>query len=127
MNQATVESAVSYRLVDADEVEPMMGVLRRVRRTLGVRAFGINQADMPPNFEHYPEHDETSTGQEEVFLCIAGSGTLSVDGEPVELVPGRYVLVMPEAKRKIVSGPDGLTAIAVGAPVGKAYEPHGEL
>jgi len=118
---------VSYKVVDAGSIEPIYGVLRRVRRELGVSAFGINHADLPPNFEHYPEHDEHSTGQEEVFHCVAGAGTLYVDGEAVELIPGRYVLVSPESKRRLISGPDGLSATAVGAPVGQAYEPHGEL
>jgi uncharacterized cupin superfamily protein len=119
--------AMSYQVAEASEIEPLHGVLRRVRRQLGLRSFGLNQADMPPNFEHYPEHDELETGQEEVFVCVTGSGTLSVDGDPVDLQPGRYVLVSPESKRKIMSGPNGLSVIAIGSHPERGYQPHGDL
>jgi hypothetical protein len=46
-----------------------------------------------------------------------------VDGEDVELKPGRYVLVEPESKRKIFPGDDGLRLICVGSPPG-AYQPR---
>jgi hypothetical protein len=35
--------------------------------------------------------------------------------------------VAPEAKRKIVSGPDGLSVFAVGSHPERGYEPHGDL
>ena len=46
------------------------------------------------------EHDESQSGQEEIYLCLAGSGTLEIDGETVEMKPGRYILVSPESKRR---------------------------
>lgn len=114
---------MSYAICDAAEVEPVEGVLRPIRKTLGLAAFGLNQVELPPGLDSYPEHDEQASGQHEVYCCIAGTGTLTIDGEQVELRPGRYIHVTPDARRKPRAGPDGLTLIIIGAPAGRAYEP----
>ena len=46
-----------------------------------------------------------------------------MDGEDVELKPGRYVWVEAASKRKIFAGDEGLKLIAVGSPPG-AYQPR---
>ena len=48
------------------------GGFRRVRAGLGVTSFGLAVMDLPPNFEHYPAHDQTHDGQEEVYTVSAG-------------------------------------------------------
>ena len=106
---------MSYAVVDADDLELFRGTTRRIRRALGVPSFGINQHEFPPGYE-YPEHDERETDHEEVYACLRGSGTIVVDGEEVELRPGRFVRVTPESRRKIVPGRDGITCLVVGAP-----------
>ncbi len=70
-----------------------------------------------------PEHDELQSGQEEIYYCISGSGTLTIDGDPVEMRPGRYILVSPDAKRHPEAGPDGMSFICVGGVPGGVYEP----
>ena len=107
---------MTYRVADAKDVEPWRGAMRRMRRALGVESFGINQLELPPNEDRYPEHDETETNHDEVYVCVTGAGELIVDGERVELRPGRYVYVTPESRRKIVAGENGLRCIIVGAP-----------
>ena len=102
---------MAYSVTDADEVE---GRFKKIRAALGVNAFGINQVELPAGYDRYPDHDELSTGHEEVFYCLRGSGTITVDGEDVSLVPGRYVFVTPEARRKLTPGEDGMTVIVVG-------------
>ena len=89
---------MSYKALDADEMNVTWGTFRMVRHELGGTAFGLNQIDFPP-FKVGPEHDELQSGQEEIYYCIAGSGTLTIDGDAVDLRPGRYVLVSPDAKR----------------------------
>jgi uncharacterized cupin superfamily protein len=110
-------------MCDAEDVEAMNGVFRPIRRTLGVTAFGINQEELPPNGDGYPDHDHAGDGQQEVFYVLAGAGTMVVDGEDVELKPGRYVFVSADAKRKIHPGEQGLRLIIVGSPPG-AYAPR---
>ena len=114
---------MSYTVCDAAEVEAVNGVFRPIRRTLGGEAFGINQEDWPPNADGYPDHDHAEDGQEEVFYVLEGSGHMAVDGDEVELKPGRYILVSADAKRKVHPGDEGVKLIIVGSPPG-AYEPR---
>jgi mannose-6-phosphate isomerase-like protein (cupin superfamily) len=114
---------MSYTMCDAGEVEAVNGVFRPIRRALGVTAFGINQEEWPAHADGHPDHDHTGDGQEEVFYVLEGSGKMVVDGEDVELKPGRYVFVEAESRRKIFAGDDGIKLIAVGSPPG-AYKPR---
>jgi uncharacterized cupin superfamily protein len=114
---------MGYTMCDAEEVEAVNGVFRPIRRALGVTAFGINQEDWPPSAEGHPDHDHAGDGQEEVFYVLEGSGKIVVDGEDVELKPGRYVFVEAESKRQLFPGDAGLKVLAVGSPPG-AYKPR---
>jgi mannose-6-phosphate isomerase-like protein (cupin superfamily) len=112
-----------YRAVDASEIEAEReGRLRRVRVALGVSAFGINHIQLPPG-GHGKEHDESATGQEEVYFVLAGGGSMTVDGDVVELKRDRYVFVPPGTTRQVRAGDEGITYICVGAPPGRAYTP----
>jgi uncharacterized cupin superfamily protein len=112
-----------YRVVDAEDVEPSYGgVFRALRSALGVQAFGINQIDLEPGTEGR-EHDHAESGQEEVYVVLGGSGIMIVDGEEVELRPGRYLFVAPESRRKPVAGAAGLSWVVAGAPVQEGWRP----
>jgi quercetin dioxygenase-like cupin family protein len=117
---------MGYSYVDLDDIEPAGpgGVVRFVRRELGATAFGINQFILPPGASGL-EHDESGTHQEEVIVVLAGSGLLRVDGEELELAPGRFVRVDPETTRVPVAGPDGLTFVTVGSPRETPYVARG--
>src|SRR5581483_2785246 len=121
-SRSTEEVAVAYRYVDAADVKPTWGTFRMIRHELGATAFGLNQIDFPPG-KVGSEHDESESGQEEVYLCLAGGGTLEVDGETVELKPGRYVLVSPDAKRRPAAGEQGMSFLVVGGVPGGVYQP----
>jgi mannose-6-phosphate isomerase-like protein (cupin superfamily) len=114
---------VAYKVVDAGDVELREGV-RGIRAALGVKAFGINQFELPADASSF-QHSEAESHQDEVYIVIAGSGTMSIDGEEVELAPGRFVYVSPEATRQLHAGPGGLTYVAVGAPHEAPYHPRG--
>jgi mannose-6-phosphate isomerase-like protein (cupin superfamily) len=115
---------MAHRFVDATEVELTNGTFRRIRAALGVRAFGINQVELPPNQSGF-EHDETESNQDEVYVIVAGGGRMTVGGDEIELVPGRFVYVSPEETRCLHSGPDGLSWIVVGASHETPYHPKG--
>lgn len=106
----------TFRVIDSCDIEPVFGVMRRIRQTAGITAFGINEYDMPPGWDDYDEHDETTTGHQEMYLCLSGGGTMTIDGSAVTLAPDRYVFVEPDSTRNVVAGPDGLRMIVVGAP-----------
>jgi mannose-6-phosphate isomerase-like protein (cupin superfamily) len=112
-----------YSVVDVADIPYVWGTFKFVRHHLGVTAFGFSQIDFPPD-KVGSEHDETESGQEEVYLVLAGGGTMVIDGEEVELRPGRYVFVAPGSTRRPHAGPDGLSWVVVGAPPRKDWEPE---
>jgi quercetin dioxygenase-like cupin family protein len=116
---------VGYSIAHVDEIEGAGpgGGFHFVRRELGVEAFGINWIDLPPGAEGY-EHDESESGQEEVNVCVGGSGVYRVEGEEVPVRVGTFLRFDPETTRVPVAGPDGMTLLAVGARRG-SYEPRG--
>jgi quercetin dioxygenase-like cupin family protein len=104
---------VRHRIVDAADLE---GRRKLIARELGARAVRINQFDSEPGQAGF-EHDETESGQEEIYFVLRGSGVLRVEGEELPLEQGRYVLVEPDATRQVVAGPQGLSYAVVGAVV----------
>lgn len=116
---------MGYSVVNVDEIEGAGpgSAVRFVRRELGVEAFGINWFELPPGAEG-KEHDETSSGQEEVSLVVRGSGHWLVGDSEVPVRVGSFIRFDPEAKRCPVAGPDGMTFVSVGARRG-SYEPRG--
>lgn len=114
----------SYTVKRIDDMEAVyLGAFKRVRAELGVESFGIAVIDIPPEFEHYPEHDHRHDGQEEVFFTLRGNGELEIDGERFPLDPDHAARVGPEAKRKIWSGPEGIRVLILGGTPGRVYEP----
>jgi quercetin dioxygenase-like cupin family protein len=116
---------MGFSVVHVSDVEPAGpgGAVRFVRRALGVEAFGVNWFELPAGAEGR-EHDETSTGQEEVSVVVRGSGYWRVDGEQVPATEGTFIRFDPETTRCPVAGPDGMAFVSIGVPPG-AYEPHG--
>jgi len=116
--------SVGYSYVDVDslEGEGPGGMVRKTRRATGARAFGFNYFTLPPGAEGR-EHDHADSGQEEVYFVVRGSGAMRIDGEEVELRPGRFVRVDPASTRVPAAGPDGLEFLTIGAPLDARYEP----
>jgi uncharacterized cupin superfamily protein len=99
------------------------GGFRRVRAGLGVTSFGLAVIDLPPNFSHFPEHDQTHDDQEEVYTPLSGKVILRVGGEEHELEPGTFARVGAAEKRKLITGHEPARVLAMGAMPGKVYEP----
>jgi uncharacterized cupin superfamily protein len=99
------------------------GGFRRVRAGLGVSSFGLAVMDLPPNFDHFPEHDQSHDGQEEVYTVLSGRATLKVGDEEHELEPGVFARIGASEKRKLVTGDEPARVLAMGAIPGKVYEP----
>lgn len=104
---------MSYSVIDVKDFE---GRRTPVARALGALAIKANQFDSQSDQVGH-EHDELESGQEELYVPLRGTGYLQIDGEKVELEPGRYVLVGPSARRQVVAGPEGLTYLVIGAGV----------
>lgn len=117
---------MGHTVIDAADVEPSFGVFRKMRQALGVTGFGINQVELPPGASGR-EHDEAGGGQEEVYIVLSGSGAMLIDGEDVELVPGRWLRVDPGHTRMPIAGSEGLTLIMVGGTPGRGFVPRDNL
>lgn len=100
------------------------GFCRLVRAGLGLSAFGANVMNLPPDYAT-KSHDESGTGQEELYVGLAGSGAVLLDetGEELPLDPDHVVAVGPSVARTLKSGPEGLRVLIVGGTPGQAYEP----
>lgn len=114
---------MSYTHLNADDpaVEVFRGVFLKMRRGLGTTGFGINEIRLAPGAAG-AEHDESDTGQEEVYAILEGSGTFTIDGTAVGVVAGDYLRVDPGTMRVPVAGDDGLRFIAVGAKPQPEYD-----
>jgi hypothetical protein len=110
---------MGYSVVNVHELEASgpTAAVRFVRGELGLEAFGLNWFELAPNAEGH-EHDEASSGQEEVNVIIRGSGVYRIDGLEVPFSEGTIFRFDPETTRQPVAGPDGITMIAIGAPRG---------
>jgi quercetin dioxygenase-like cupin family protein len=104
---------VNYTVIDVKDFEGRRTPVAKALEALAIRA---NQFDSPPGHEGY-EHDELKSGQEELFVPLRGAGSMLIDGETVDLEPGRYVLVQPSARRRVDAGPEGLSYLVIGARV----------
>lgn len=102
-----------YAVADVDAIGDQYG-FRKIRRELGVTAFGMNAIAMPPGYEtgrHY--HDE----QEETYFVHRGTIEMEFgDGSTHVLAPGGLARVDAATVRKIknVGDTDALFVIVGG-------------
>ena len=112
-----------YAMKQIDEMEATyLGGMKKARAELGVESFGMQVIDLPPNFDRYPAHDHSESGQEEVFVVLRGGGEMEIGAERVALDADHIVRIGPEETRKVVSGPEGICLLALGGTPGQAYE-----
>jgi uncharacterized cupin superfamily protein len=94
-----------------------------LRRALGVEAFGLNQLTLQPG-QRGRIHRHRA--QEEVYLVLAGTLTLVVEGEPHSLEAGELARVPRHVRRQLenrAATPCVLVAIgAAGEHVGRDGE-----
>jgi mannose-6-phosphate isomerase-like protein (cupin superfamily) len=92
------------------------GVFRKVRRELGVTAFGVNALVLAPGVVGRPHyHDE----QDEVYFVHRGRAQFEVGGETRELGPGGVAHIESTTPRRITSiGDEDLVMFVVGGKGG---------
>ena len=98
------------------------GFANLVRPGLGLTAFGANVMNLPPDYET-KAHDESASGQEELYVALEGSGAVLIgeERERVPLDPDRAVRVAPATSRILASGPGGMRVLIIGGVPGQAY------
>ena len=114
---------MGYSVKDIDELASIHeGIVKLAGAGLGVESFGLQVLDLPPRFEHYPEHDHADDGQEEVYVVLRGSADCEVGGEHLSLSPGRMLRVASGTKRRFETGAEGVRILAIGCIRGGSYE-----
>ena len=121
--------AEGYTVKHTDDFEEMEGsggaTWRLARKTLGAESFGFNIVDLEPGGQ-IPEHDETASGQEEVFIVIEGEGTFVADDKEHPAPAGTFIRYSPEVKRTVRNGSEErIRVLLIGVPGDSGYEPGG--
>ena len=122
MTQTETEARTGYTVARLDDIENVNGWVR-VRKHLGVGAFGINAYRPRDDGEIVGEHDEVQLGHEELYAVIEGHASFTLDGEDVDAPAGTLVFVGdPGVKRRAVAREPQTTILAVGAARGVAFD-----
>ena len=96
------------------------GFAKLVRSGLGITAFGAQIMDLPPDYAT-KSHDESDSGQQELYLGLRGSGAVVAGEERYPLDAEHMVRVDAGVDRVLTSGPDGLRVLCIGGLPGGAY------
>lgn len=87
----------------------------RLRAPLGVTSFGINQLILTPGQRN---RIHRHTAQEEVYVVLAGTLTLMIEGESHEFASGAVVRIAPSVRRQLVNaGSEPCSLLALGGTV----------
>jgi quercetin dioxygenase-like cupin family protein len=119
--------AGNYSIKHRDEFESMEGsgdsTWRLARKALGTSAFGFNLVEIGPGGQ-IPEHDESESGQVELFIVLEGEAVMRLDGEEHEAPAGTFASIEPPASRTILNRSDSpVTALLIGVQPEGGYEP----
>jgi uncharacterized cupin superfamily protein len=118
-----IRTVAAYSAKPIDELPTLWeGFAKLVRAGLDITAFGANIMDLPPDYAT-TSHDESESGQQELYVALTGSGSVDVDGARLPLDPDHLVRVDAGTARVLSSGPDGLRVLCVGGVPGRAYQP----
>jgi tetratricopeptide (TPR) repeat protein len=114
-----------FRVASLDHVEPLSNWLP-LRRRLGISAFGVNAWTGGEGDPVIEQHDEATSGHEELYVVVRGSVTFTVGDEEVDAPAGTAVFVSdPATRRGAVAREADTLVLTVGAKPGAAYESLG--
>jgi uncharacterized cupin superfamily protein len=117
-----VTTVTGYRAAAIRDLPTLWdGFAKLVAAGLDLRAFGVNIMDLPPDYATEP-HDEADTGQQELYVALAGAGAVVVDGDAQQLDADHLVAVDAGTRRVLASGPEGPRVLCVGGVPGGGYE-----
>ncbi|MGI8460452.1 MAG: cupin domain-containing protein [Solirubrobacterales bacterium] len=117
----------SFEIKHADEFETLEGSggakWTLARRGLDLTAFGMNLVEIPAGGS-IVAHDETASGQVEVYAILEGDAVLEVNGADHAASAGTWARFDAEVERNIHNRSDApLTALLIGCPTETGYEP----
>jgi len=107
---------VAHKFGSIDELGEGYG-FRKIRRELGVTAFGVNAIVMPPGYVGFHHYHDT---QDELYFVHSGSARVEVDGEKRILGPGGLFHVESTTPRRVsnASESEDLVLLVIGGKDG---------
>jgi quercetin dioxygenase-like cupin family protein len=119
--------AANYTIKHRDEFERMEGsgdsTWLLARKALGTSAFGYNLVEIAPGGQ-IPEHDESGSGQVELYVVLEGEATMRLDGEDHPAPAGTFASLEPTATRTILNRSEApVLALLIGVEPDGGYEP----
>jgi mannose-6-phosphate isomerase-like protein (cupin superfamily) len=124
-------SMSDFTIVNLGEVEdaaPKYGLPAEIearfpKHALGCKTGAVSMQRLAPGFRTPFGHRHGR--QEELYVIVAGGGSVKLDDEVVQVRQWDVIRVAPETMRNFEAGPDGLELLAFGAPI--AEESDGEI
>jgi len=114
---------MTYSISSLDELGEGYG-FRKIRRALGVNAFGVNALVMPPGYEGFHHYHDT---QDELYFVHRGRIRVDVDGESRELGEGGLFHCSSTTPRRISNAGDEDAIVYVVGGEGGYVERDGHL
>jgi quercetin dioxygenase-like cupin family protein len=119
--------ADGYTIKHRDEFESMEGsgdaTWKLARKALGTPSFGFNLVEIGPGGQ-IPEHDESGSGQDEVYAILEGEAVFRIGGEDHPAPAGTFASIEPPVSRTILNRSDApVTALLIGVDPSGGYEP----
>jgi len=119
--------AANFTIKHRDEFERMEGsgdsTWLLARKALGTSAFGYNLVEIAPGGQ-IPEHNESGSGQVELYVILEGEAVMRLDGEDHPAPAGTYASIEPAATRTILNRSAAtVTALLIGVEPDGGYEP----
>ena len=119
-------SGRGWQVAPVDEVPPVKPdwpqTWKSIRHHFGITAFGVNAVTKDAGNVLIPAHDETASGQQELYFVHVGEVVATLDGERVMVSAGGVIAVEPEVTRTIEATTSPTTLLCVGGTPGPAYE-----
>jgi quercetin dioxygenase-like cupin family protein len=117
----------NFAIKHSDEFERMEGsgdcTWLLARKALGTGAFGYNLVEIAPGGQ-IPEHDESGSGQVELYVVLEGEATMRLDGEDRPAPAGTFASLEPTATRTILNRSEApVLALLIGVEPDGGYEP----
>jgi len=114
---------MSYAFSSLDELGDSYG-FRKIRKALGVDAFGVNAIVYPPRYEG-PEHYHDT--QDELYFVHQGRIRVDVEGESRELGQGGLFHATATTRRRISNAGDDDAVVFIVGGKGGYVERDGHL
>ncbi|AWB26946.1 cupin domain-containing protein [Halococcoides cellulosivorans] len=104
-----------YDTAAVEDVEELAPGMTFLRDALDCEHLGVTLLEADPGWAGKP-HDHADDGQEEVYLLVEGTATVTIEGEEVGMSAGDAVRIDPDATREIAVGAEPATFVLAGAP-----------